>query len=57
MYLREPSFRTVTTLKSLSLFRVPTEPEEVAAEVFPCFAQSEQEGPMELGGFGGLVDT
>ena len=43
------SFRTVTTLKSLSLFRVPTEPEEVAAEVFPSFAQSERAGPVERG--------
>ena len=55
-HVREPSFRTVTTLKSLSLFRVPTEPEEVAAEVFPSFAQSERAGPVELGD-GGLVDT
>ena len=53
------SFRTVTTLKSLSLFRVPTEPEEVAAEVFPSFAQSERAGPVELGegGWKGQVST
>ena len=47
--VRELSFRSVTTLKLLSLFRVPTEPEEVAAEVFPSFAQSERAGPVERG--------